>query len=66
MKETEESTRVPGVPARGIFEPWEEKKMFDLGGTFQTFVDSLFGFLNDFLMAIFGGLSSFFTGLTIF
>lgn len=40
--------------------------MLDLGGSFRVFMDSLFGFLNEFLSAVFGGLAGFFDGLNVF
>lgn len=40
--------------------------MFDVGATFQAFVDSLVGFLSGILNAIFGSLASFFSGLSVF
>ncbi len=39
--------------------------MLDLGGTFQSFIDSLFGFINSLLQTVFGSLSTFFDNLTI-
>lgn len=40
--------------------------MLDLGGTFTTFLDSILGFVNGLLSAVFSGLSTFFNGLNIF
>lgn len=40
--------------------------MFDVGASFQALVDSLMVFLSGLLNAIFGGLASFFSGLSVF
>ena len=39
---------------------------FDFQASLQTFLDSVFGFVNDLLNGVFGWLAAFFDGLTIF
>jgi len=40
--------------------------MLDLGGTFTAFLDSIFGFVNGLLSAVFSGLTTFFNNLNVF
>jgi len=40
--------------------------MLNLGGSFTNFVDSVFGFVNGLLTAVFGGLADFFNNLNVF
>lgn len=40
--------------------------MLDLGGTFTTFLDSIFGFINGLLSSVFSGLTTFFNNLNVF
>lgn len=54
------------MPALEMAMHWEAAVMLDLGGSFRVFMDSLFGFLNEFLSAVFGGLAGFFDGLNVF
>jgi len=39
--------------------------MLELGGAFRNFMESLFGFLSEFLSQLFTWLSNLFTGLHI-
>ena len=38
---------------------------FNFGGSFESFLTALFGFLNDLLNGVFGWLTTFFSGLDI-
>lgn len=40
--------------------------MLELNGTFTAFIESIFGFVNGLLSAVFSGLTTFFNGLSIF